>query len=100
MLKVFNTLKCEACGKKPPIHNKRFCNLACMSMAVNKPPIECACERCGTKFFKKVYDPKRFCSKLCGIYATGDKWKGKNKKKNMIQTKSGKGRSEVYETFY
>lgn len=62
--------------------------------------IQCACERCGTVFAKKDNDPKRFCTKLCAIYATGEKWRGKNKKKNMIQTKSGKGRGERYETFY
>ena len=65
-----------------------------------KPPVKCVCVRCGTGFEKKASDPKRFCTKLCAIYATGEKWRGKNKKKNMIQTKSGKGRGERYETFY
>ena len=100
MSEILNANKCETCGGKNSNGNKRFCDWNCRVIGMAKPPVKCVCVRCGTGFEKKASDPKRFCTKLCAIYATGEKWRGKNKKKNMIQTKSGKGRGERYETFY
>lgn len=100
MSEILNTNKCEVCGGIKSKTNKRFCSPNCRPIGLTKPMEKCLCVRCGTGFEKKPSDPKRFCTKLCAIYATGEKWKGKNRKKNTVPTKVGKGRSEVYETFY